>query len=306
MTSWKNSVGSSVVRPHVPEDELHAYCDGELSPAQRVEIAEHLLGCLICRSLHAEVDELRTRTSSLLAMAAPRAIRRPVVPQVGRQFAARRWNRITGAAAAAVIGVGVWFSLQPEQAERATTHLAAPGATPGLFGYRGGTATAARAARGLRMSAAITNAPTVLGQPGIDGARTGLVSPVADVDPIVTNDWTETTWIDALQASNGSLAHIAGLPVTSVRMHTSTQGGRPTFMIRQKLADGRPVWVFEGLVDDITPVNQVLEASGVGMSMALRTRGDYIGTDRTVRMMTVVGNVPVDSLNALMKGLRLK
>ena len=49
----------SSVRPHVPEEELHAYRDGELSSAQRAEIAEHLLGCLLCRALDAEVEEVR-------------------------------------------------------------------------------------------------------------------------------------------------------------------------------------------------------------------------------------------------------
>jgi anti-sigma factor RsiW len=58
------------VRPHLPEEELHAWLDGQLSRAQASEIAEHILGCLICRALEAEVRGVRDRTTTLLALAA--------------------------------------------------------------------------------------------------------------------------------------------------------------------------------------------------------------------------------------------
>ena len=68
-------MANSVVRPHIPEEELHAYCDGELSATQRVEIAEHLLGCLICHSQHAMVEAVRLRATTLLSIAVPLNIR---------------------------------------------------------------------------------------------------------------------------------------------------------------------------------------------------------------------------------------
>jgi anti-sigma factor RsiW len=299
-------------RPHVPEEELHAYCDGELSPPQRIEIAEHLLGCLICRSHHAEVGEVRTRASALLAIAAPTRIRRPAVASAGQRVARRRLPRAMTAAAAAVVGLGVWFSLQPDQANQPAAQLAntlgAP-ALSGLFGINDSDAGAIRE-RALEMAARTSAAPRVLPgrEPIVFAPR--LMTPSVDVDPVVANDWVRSSLDDALKVGNGSLARVAGLGVTSVRMHASASGGRPTFMIRQQLADGRSVWVFEGPVDDITPVHQVLQASGIAMSMLSRTHPDYVGPDgqmtRTMRIVTVVGHLPVDSLNALMGKVKLK
>ena len=63
-------------------------------------------------------------------------------------------------------------------------------------------------------------------------------------------------------------------------------------------------------VDDITPVNQILQASGIAMSMLSRTHPDYVGPDgqmtRTMRIVTVVGHLPVDSLNTLMGKVKLQ
>jgi len=299
-------------RPHVPEDELHAYCDGELSPPQRIEIAEHLLGCLICRSHHAEVVEVRRRAAALLAIAAPTRIRRPAVKPAAVHVGRRGLPRALTAAAAAVVGLGVWFSLQPDQADQPSAQLASTLGTPvltGLLGVNDSDAGASRQ-RVLEMAARTSAAPRVL--PGRDAIVfvPRLMTSSVEVDPVVTNDWARSTWDDALKAGNGSLARVAGLGVTSVRMHASASGGRPTFMIRQQLADGRSVWVFEGPVDDVTPVNQVLQASGIAMSMFSRTHPDYVGpagqVTRTTRIVTVVGHLSVDSLNALMAKVKLQ
>lgn len=299
-------------RPHVPEEELHAYCDGELSPPQRIEIAEHLLGCLICRSHHAEVGELRTRASALLAIAAPARIRRPAVRSAEVRVARRRLPRAMTAAAAAVVGLGVWFSLQPDQADQPSTQLATTLGASGLTALLGVNDSDAGASRQrvLEMAARTSVAPRVL--PGRDPIVLvpRLMTPSVEVDPVVANDWVRSSWDEALKMGNGSLARVGGLGVTSVRLHASASGGRPTFMIRQQLADGRSVWVFEGPVDDITPVNQILQASGIAMSMLSRTHPDYVGPDgqmtRTMRIVTVVGHLPVDSLNALMAKVKLQ
>ena len=74
-------------------------------------------------------------------------------------------------------------------------------------------------------------------------------------------------------------------------------------MVRQLLPDGRAVWVVEGAVEELGPVYQLLEASGLSLSTPRRARPDYIGTDdapvRTVRMVTVAAYLPIDSVEAL-------
>ena len=299
-------------RPHVPEEELHGYADGELSPPQRIEIAEHLLGCLICRSHFAEVGEVRARASALLAIAAPIRVRLPAMAPARAQFARRRLPRAMTAAAAAMVGLGVWFSLQPDQVDRPATQLATTLVAPALFGTFGQNDSDAGAVRQreLEMASRTSVAPRMLPGRDVITSSPRLMTPSVEVDPVVANDWVRSSWDDALKLGNGSLARVARLNVTSVRMHSSSSGGRPTFMIRQQLADGRPVWVFEGPVDDVTPVNQILQASGIAMSMLSRTHPDYVGPDgqmtRTVRIVTVVGHLPVDSLNALIGKVKLQ
>ena len=162
--------------------------------------------------------------------------------------------------------------------------------------------------RQLAMAMRTIAAPQVQAGPAAPQfLRPRLIGTGTEVDPVVTSEWTFATMDDALKAANGRLARVANIPVRLVRIHPSAVGGRPTFLIRQELADGRFVWVVEGLEGDIAPVEQLLQASGIAMSAATRTRPDYVGTGAqttiTVRMVRVVGYLPVDSLNVLAQKL---
>ncbi|MES1259086.1 MAG: zf-HC2 domain-containing protein, partial [Gemmatimonadota bacterium] len=285
--------------------------DGELSPAQRAEIAEHLLGCLICRAQHAEVGALRDRATALLAIAVPGTLsRRDVTPVMPARSARRRWPRLVGAAAVALIGAGIWYA-NPWSITGGDSQLATSLGGPHLFGQASGPDSAGILGKQITMTARTISAPQVTGGAGNGQfAVTPTLGAPTEVDPVFTSDWTSSSFDDAVNAGGGSLARVTGVAIAGVRMHPSAIGGRPTFMIRQQLPDGRPVWVFEGLEEDITPVNQVLQASGIAMSMVKRTKADYVGTGAdlhiTTRMVTVVGYLPVDSLNALVARLALR
>lgn len=303
---------ASIARPHILEEELHAYCDGELSPSQRVEITEHLLGCLICRSQHAEVEALRARVLMLLAIASPRCISEPPMRQGRRKVAYRRGPGMMVAAAVVLIGAGTWFSLPSRDSEGARTQLATSLGLTGFFRLgQGEIDQAAVRNRQLTMAGRTIAEPRVQAGPVVPPFMPSpLIESAAEVDPVVASEWTVAAVDDALKAANGLLAHVAGIPIKLVRIHPNPAGGRPTFLIRQELADGRAVWVLEGLEGDITPVDQVLQASGISMSMATRTRPDYVGsgtqTAITVRMVRVVGYLPTDSLNALAQKLVMR
>jgi len=297
---------NSNVRPHVPEEELHAFCDGQLSSPQHTEIAEHLLGCLICRAQHAEVETLRERTASLLAIAVPNGSRDGVAAT--RAAVRRRWPRIATAAAAAMVGLGVWFSLKPE-ANGAAQLAATLGMPGGVAADPGAVDSAGMRARQIAIVGRTSSAPSIVPLGGPMPGAPGTTIGVTAVDPVFTADWTPTDTAAARSLGAGSLAHVAAVRVASVHVHPSAIGGRPTIMVRQELRDGRPIWVLEGLEDDITPFSQVLQASGIAISMITRTRPDYVGTGANVRvstrMVTVAGYLPVDSLNVLAGKLTL-
>ena len=306
-------MAKSAARPHVPEEELHAYCDGELSPAQRVEIAEHLLGCLICRSQHAMVEAIRLRSATLLAIAVPTQIRRRDVPALPVVAPRRRWFGIAVGTAAAIIGAVVWSQLAPSSAGSTGSQLANTLGVSNLFGLGAPAvdSAAGNRRRQLEMMTRTTVPPQMKSLAEFAHVSSAPTAPIAaEVDPVFTSDWTPAALDEAIKVGNGSLARVGGVPVANVRIHPSTIGGRPTFMVRQLLPDGRAVWVFEGLEPDIAPVNQVLLASGITMSMVTRTRPDYVGVGAdlrvTTRMVTVVGYLPVDSLNILVSRLTLR
>lgn len=310
------------MRPHLPEEELHGFADSALSPAQRAEVAEHLLACLICRAGLAEAEALRARASALLELAAPpRAI---VPPQVNRRQRPRGGPRLGRMAAAAVlvVGTGAFTLLQVPFGTTGSSalppRLATASVAPALLA--GSTqeiavtsefladqdlARALRSTRTLTLASRAAMTPRVvtpmLPVTNVSGRPLRAVDPMTAVDP--ADGWVSTPWAEARRATRGAIAHLAGYPVGAVRLRESSRGGRPTAMVRQLLPDGRAFWVIEGAAEEIQGLTQLFEASGISMSTLLRARPDYLGTDeapiRTIRMVAVASYLPVDSLNAM-------
>ncbi len=317
------------LRPHLPEDELHAWLDGQLSPAQRVEIAEHLLGCLICRAAEAEARSLRTRVSELLAVAAP--TRRQPVP-VGRDVR-RHGGQVMKVGTAAAILLMVGGTVSSIVLDRLTASPGAARPSVGIASVFVAPAVIARVGSGLvgvaTAEAVMVDAvaavpsgrqPDGLGtalasrtalSPRVVGGNvstTALRRPAAPVDPLTTavlpdGSWQAVSMAGARENSGGSVAHLSNVPVSIVRLRESEQGARPLSMVRQVLADGRAVWVIEGVVEEMNDVYQMLTASGLNLSTPRRGLPDYVGPaeapTRTVRMVTVAAYLPSDSLEVL-------
>lgn len=323
---------TSNVRPHLPEEDCHAYADDALSSAQRAEVAEHLLACLICRAALAEVEALRARTSELLAIATPPQRRRHGLP-IGavaqdstRVWALRQTFRRVGrrapvAAAVAILLLGATGRLawQDQSADGArvsgtprlaTAFVASPiMAGAGLFSGRPDSlwpATNSLAARTLTLASRAAMAPRVIAASvstsGPNRRTLAAMDPMAEIDP--TAGWETTSWHDARRLTRNAVAHLKGLPVSDVRLRSNQVGGRPTAMVRQQLRDGRAVWVIEGTEAELDGVARLLDASGIAMSTPRRGRPDYIGPDdapvRTIRMVAVAAYLPIDSLNVLL------
>jgi hypothetical protein len=306
------------VRPHLPEEELHAWLDGQLSRAQSSEIAEHVLGCLICRALEAEVRGVRDRTTTLLALAAPRSFRALPAPGVRRGGLGRLRTGTAAAAAAVVIGLVSWGatrSLEPGTDTSGSTQLAGAFVAPALFARVAAMPGVdslsvdplpAATSRTLTLASRTTMSPRVLParttSTPVSARRLRVVDPMMDVGPS-GEGWETASLQEAREATAGALAHLEGITVNAVRIQPSDVGGRPTAMVRHLMPDGRAVWVVEGTLDDLAPIYRVLEASGLSLSTPRRARPDYIGSDaqpvRTSRMVTVASYLPIDSLEKL-------
>jgi hypothetical protein len=306
------------VRPHLPEEELHEWLDGQLSRKQNAEIAQHLLGCLICRALEAEVRAVRSRTAALLALAAPRRRAEPV--RVPSRLRRRVRGAVAAAAAVAVVGSTWMVSRQPASSlggPTLATALVAPAILARVVAPFTGDSLrdtplrpATSRARTLTLAQrAATMSPRMM-QPRSTGAipvasrRLRVADPLLDVGP-AGDGWETTSLQEAREAAAGAIAHLEGIPVNAVRLQPSEVGGRPTAMVRQLLPDGRAVWVVEGAVEELDQVSRVLQASGLTLASPRRARPDYVGTERTTRMVTVASYLPADSLDALL-GARLR
>ncbi|MBK6494222.1 MAG: hypothetical protein IPG05_03835 [Gemmatimonadetes bacterium] len=298
---------SRCARPHVPEEEFHAWLDGALSKVQSAEIAEHLLGCLICRAAYSEAVATRDRATAILAFAAPLGHRRalPMVQHTSR----RRQSGI--AAAVGVLMLGGWLANQPATLALPTPRLStmafvAPAMHASFLENAALQGTANRS-RSERLAVEATLRPQMV-RPAAAGRGMVALAPVADVDPAIS--WEAISWDEALTAAGGSLARLDGLPVTGVRLQRNGVGIRPTFFVKQRLPDGRAVWVIEGPEDRVEPVHAAVEASGLSSSVALRTKPDYVtsgeSTIRTLRLVTISAALPKDSVDALTAKLRLE
>ena len=301
-------------RPHVPEEELHAYADNQLSGGQRAEIAEHLMGCLICRAHHAEVRDLRVRTSEILSIAVPRI---PAALQATGPAAAKSqrengigWRSALSAAAVAAAVVGSWMIQRDDTKTAARAALANVFVAPALFASNAPTAVDGdqRALELANRSTVFPRIATTGTPPAPMARRLSLADPMADFTP--STGWEAISWEDAVRLGDGSLARLHGLPITAVRIGRTESGARPTMLVRHQLPDGRSAWVIEGTEAGIATVYAVLEASGLSLSTPVRTRPDYLGTSaqqaRTVRMVTVAAYMSADSLQALVGTLKMR
>lgn len=311
------------VRPHLPEEELHAWLDSQLSPSQGAEIAEHLLACLVCRALEAEVRVLRARAETLLAVAVPRTPSRVVsVPQVRRRRILSL--RPAAAAALAVITVGTsWLAFgragttNPDGSPNLASVVVAPAIlaaiNPGSDAEDAlGDPDAISADRNARLAATVRFTPRVVGGRAPDAytlrpMRT--MDPMSELSPSTSGiGWQNASYQEA-RAESGTLAHLEGVSVSTVRLQPRTDGARPTAMVRQVLPDGRAVWVIEGTEAEVQDVALLLEASGLTISQTRRSVPDYIGSEaepvRSLRVVTVAAYLPYDSLQTLSTRLRL-
>lgn len=249
-------------RPHVPEEELHAYADNEVSGGQRAEIAEHLMGCLICRAHHAEIRDLRIRTSEILSIALPKI---PAALQANRPAAATsqrapstiRRNAIL-AAGLVVTAIGTWAAQAPA-----------------------GTTAVARAslAKAFVAPSLFATDRTVKGDPV-------PASPIATFAPPAV--WHTVAWEDA-ESLHPGIPHVDALPITAVRVERTPSDPTPAVLVRHQLDDGTDAWVVVGTSPTASNAATALAQAGYRLDSP-------DGTPGGARRVVVAARLPAEAL----------
>src|SRR5881396_514329 len=111
---------------HVDDGTLHAYLDGELSPAEVQGVEAHLAQCPACRGRLDEERALITRAGELLALAAPPERELPPFRAGDVKPPTRLWWKVRlplawAATLVLALGIGTYLGRGVEQGRRAET-----------------------------------------------------------------------------------------------------------------------------------------------------------------------------------------
>ena len=111
---------------HVDDGTLHAYLDGELSPAEVQGVEAHLAQCPACRGRLDEERALITRAGELLALAAPPDRELPPFRAGDVKPSTRLWWKVRlplawAATVAIALGIGTYLGRGVEQVPQAPT-----------------------------------------------------------------------------------------------------------------------------------------------------------------------------------------
>ncbi len=338
MTGWT----LETVARHIPEDELHAYLDQALSRSQCVEIECHLAECRHCQVERNAVAAVRDRTTALLAEAIPTRVRvtgfdQLVATHQGRRTSRRltiarirRGSMIAAGFLAAIgmgwLGRGVVGNRAPSDLGRAPS-LATSEPPARVLVARGPVTVFEDSAPGpaAPLEVAVEPGPARAGSRQLVAASRPAVErpePVLLVHAIAAEDepfaldglWQAVDLAEALEETAGNLPRIEGLPVLDIQLQRGQGEQRPIVVVAQQHASGRVIRTIEGPIDR---VEELLEKQAKRLSAPppaswpATTPPDYLGDGvgtarRGLRMLTVTGNLPVDSLNAMARGIEIR
>ena len=179
-------------------------------------------------------------------------------------------------------------------------------ATPAPLPQRS-AAVATHNVSSARSSRALVPAPTLqlasvvtpVARAAVEG-RVPLTRPAGN-DPF-DRVWRVVPWEDALQIAGSELPFIEGIPVVGVMFQPGVPGERPTVIVAQQDPNGEVIQSIEGPVARVNEL-RTHQPSDVHASDVARTAPDYVdgpgGMHRALRILTVIGRLPVDSLNTL-------
>ncbi len=334
------SISEIAVR-HIPEDELHAYLDQALSRSQCVEIECHLAECRSCRAERDRVAAVRDRTTALLASAVPRPL--AIAPPFEQLVASHRVRAsarvislarvrsfgLLAAGLVAAVGAGWWGrgTVGMGGSARVPTAIAgqevlAPERTLVAIGpvtpadSATGTPMAgvpSRARMALASSRARAESPLVA---VADRAPETMVqvSTLTDQDGVPLDGlWQTVDLAQAAAETGGNVPRIEGLAILDIQLQRGQGDERPIVVVAQQHPSGRVIQTIEGPMDRVQDLVTRHRAQNTGLhaSQPDLTPPDYLGDGalsarRGLRILTVTGLLPSDSLNALARNIALR
>ena len=139
---------------------------------------------------------------------------------------------------------------------------------------------------------------------------TRLERPAGRADIELGGMWRTMSWDGAKAEAGERVPHIDGLPVVQVQVQNGEQGARPVMVVAQQLSSGQVIRTIEGPATD---VSQLLSRRSMADVDSLILPGDTSGrggdADHAMamqvgdRMLAITGDLPSDSLRAMIRRL---
>jgi hypothetical protein len=322
---------------HIPEDELHAYLDQGLSRTQCVEIESHLAACFACQTQRDQIAALRDRTTALLARLAPPTALPPSLDALRRRAAEeasqhRRRVHVGAWAASLVAAVMVGWTASsvvglrtaaPSQVAQAPAPraVAAPAEAAPEREPKPVSPKPEPAASAARQSKAPARRERVV-QDSIRAAMLAVLDPAPAVELTQLDSspsrgvaefdgmWRTVSWDGARAEVGERLPHIDGLPVLKVQLQAGGEGNRSVMVVAQQLSSGQVIQTIEGPAADVSQLlarRSMTEVDSVVLggdsSARTSTGGHAMAMQRGDRMLAITGELPSDSLRAMIRRL---
>ena len=122
--------------------------------------------------------------------------------------------------------------------------------------------------------------------------------------------WRTMSWDGAKAAAGERLPHIDGLQVMRVQVQSNEEGGRPVMVVAQRLASGQVIRTIEGPATDVTQLlsrGAMREVDSLFPPNGLKRGTDPAGQAMAMqvgdRMLAITGDLPSDSLRAMIRRL---
>jgi hypothetical protein len=122
--------------------------------------------------------------------------------------------------------------------------------------------------------------------------------------------WRTMSWDGAKAEAGERVPHIDGLPVMQVQIQNGERDSRPVMVVAQQLSSGQVIRTIEGPVSD---VSQMLSRRAMADVDTVLLMGDSAGLGPDAnhamaiqvgdRMLAITGNLPSDSLRAMIRRL---
>jgi anti-sigma factor RsiW len=122
--------------------------------------------------------------------------------------------------------------------------------------------------------------------------------------------WRTMSWDGAKAEAGDRLPHIDGLPVVRVQVQSGEQSSRPVTVVAQQLASGQMIRTIEGPATDVSQILSRRAMTDVdslflpGDSIRLPSDGGHaMAMQVGDRMLAITGDLPADSLRAMIRRL---